>query len=257
MRLEIELYASTKKRINLNYNYYISSAIYNLLSQHDKDFSAMLHNKGYELNGKNFKLFVFSKLMPDSYKIKDGELIINEGITKLYVNSPIRQFIDCLGHSLLKKERFRVGEEEFFIKNVFIRDAIDFEHETEFMTLSPIVVTTGEEKDGKIKARALHITEDKFIQNIKNNLIKKYFLVHGNLPHNMGIDIEFDKKYLNKENRGKLINFKGIMIKGYIAPFKMRCSEDIKKIAVYCGIGENNSIGMGYIMEKNMFVDLR
>lgn len=257
MRLEIELFSKTKKRINLNYNYYLSSAIYKLLAQHDNDFSTMLHDKGYEINRKKFKLFVFSKLIPNSYKIENKHMVINKGITKLYVNSPIPQFIECLANSLLKQEQFRIGEEQFLIRNVYIRDAVDFQYETEFITLSPIVVTTGEERDGKIKARSVHITENKFIENIKNNLMKKYFLVHGNLPNNMSIDIEFNEKYISKKNRGKLINFKGIMVKGYIAPFTMRCSEDIKKIALYCGIGENNSIGMGYIMEKKMFVDLR
>jgi CRISPR/Cas system endoribonuclease Cas6 (RAMP superfamily) len=31
----------------------------------------------------------------------------------------------------------------------------------------------------------------------------------------------------------------------------MKCCDDIKKVAVDCGIGENNSIGMGYILEKS------
>ena len=66
----------------------------------------------------------------------------------------------------------------------------------------------------------------------------------------MNIEISFDQEYIKKHRRGTLINFKGITVKGFIAPFTMKCTDDIKKIAIDCGIGENNSIGMGYIMEK-------
>jgi CRISPR-associated endoribonuclease Cas6 len=255
MRLEIELFAKEKKKINLNYNYYIISAIYHLLSEHNRDFSEMLHDQGYEIGGKKFKLFVFSKLMPEKYTIEGNSMIIKSGITRLYVNSPVKEFINCIGNSLMKIGNLKIGKEEFVVSNVYLRNQVDFEYETEFVTLSPIIVTTGEMQNGQFKSRTVHISEEKYIENIKNNLIRKYFLIHGKLPQNMSIDIQFDEKY-TKNNRGKLIDFKGITVKGYIAPFKMKCSEDIKRVALDCGIGENNSIGMGYIMEKKLFVDL-
>lgn len=250
MKLEIEFIINKTKKINFNYNYYITSAIYNLISEHNKDFSEMLHNEGYKIGNKKFKLFVYSRLMPQKFTIDRSYMVIEKGITRLYVNSPVKEFINSLGNSLIKRGSMKIGDEEFQINNIYLKDSIKFNYETKFIVLSPIVVTTGEEKNGKVKPRTVHITEDKFIENIKNNLIKKYFLVHGKLPDNMCIDIKFDEEYIKNNKKGHLINFKGISVKGYIAPFIMRCSDDIKKVAVDCGIGENNSIGMGYIMEK-------
>jgi len=221
-----------------------------LLSQHDEDFSSMLHDKGYVVGNKRFKLFVFSRFMPESYSIKGKYMLIKPGKCQLFVNSPIRRFIECLGNSLLKNGEVRIGRDEYIVNNVYLKDNASFDYETEFRTLSPIVVTTARETKEGLKPRTVYINEPKFKENIKNNLLKKYFLVHGKLPDIMGIDIEFDKGYIASRPKGTLTTFKDITIKGFVAPFKMRCSEDIKKIAVDCGIGENNSIGMGYITEK-------
>ncbi len=250
MRLEIELIAEGEKRLDLNYNHYFTSLIYNLLSQHDEDFSAMLHKEGYSLGTKKFKLFVFSRFMPASYGIEGRFMVIKPGICRLYVNSPVDRFIECIGNSLINNGAVRIGRDEYTVRNVYLKDKSSFDYETEFLTLSPIVVTTGKEVDGEIKPRTVYIHEDKFIENIKNNLIKKYFLVHGRLPENMSMDIEFDKEYIKSRPKGNLIRFKNITLKGFVAPFTMRCSDDVKKIAVDCGLGENNSIGMGYILEK-------
>lgn len=250
MRLEIEFIAEDEKHLDLNYNYYLTSFIYNLLSQHDEDFSAMLHGEGYALGGKTFKLFVFSRFMPRNYSIKNGCMVIRPGICELFVNSPIKKFIECIGNSLIKTGNVRIDRDDYKVKNVYLKDETSFDYETEFRTLSPIVVTTGKEVGEEIKPRTVYIQEEKFIENIKNNLLRKYFLIYGRLPENMNIDIEFDREYIKAKPRGTLIRFKNVTIKGFVAPFKMKCSEDIKKVAIDCGLGENNSIGMGYIMER-------
>lgn len=250
MRLEIEFIIGETKKINFNYNYYLTSAIYNLISEHNEEFSKMLHDEGYKVGNKKFKLFVYSRLMPDRYTVSGQFMIINKGITKLYINSPVKEFINSLGNSLFERGSMKIGDEEFRISKAYLKDDTVFDYETNFITLSPIVVTTGVKKNGQVKPRTVYITEEKFIENIKNNLLKKYFLIHGKLPENMSIDIEFDKDYIDKHSKGHLINFKGITVKGFIAPFTMKCTDDIKKVAIDCGLGENNSIGMGYIMVR-------
>jgi CRISPR-associated endoribonuclease Cas6 len=250
MRLEVELNADSELRLDLNYNHHINSLIYRLLFQHDKEFSSMLHNRGYVAGNKRFKLFVFSRFMPESYSIDGKYMLIKPGKCRLFINSPIEKFIECLGNSLLKNGTVRIDRDEYRVNNIYLKDNSSFEYETEFRTLSPIVVTTARETDEGLKARTVYINEPKFTENIKNNLLKKYWLVHGKLPDNMGIDIEFDQNTIRSRSKGTLTTIKGITLKGFIAPFNMRCSKDIKKIAIDCGIGENNSMGMGYIIER-------
>mgnify|MGYP001108674466 CR=1 FL=1 len=250
MRLEIEFAIDEPRRININYNHYIMSSIYSLIGESNRDYSYFLHEEGYKIGNRRFKLFVYSRFLPESFEIEDKYMIINRGKARLYINSPVEEFINSLGDSLKKYRCMKMGHEEFRIRNIYLRDDIPKDYETQFITLSPIVITTGTKRDNKIKSRTVHIAEPKFIENIKNNLLRKYFLIHRKLPENMNIDIKFNRKYAKKSNRGHLINFKGIMVKGYMAPFTMRCDNSIKKIAIDCGLGENNSIGMGYIVEK-------
>ena len=250
MKLEIEYITYKTKKINFNYNYYLTSAIYSLISEHNEEFSKLLHDQGFMMGNKKFKLFVYSRLIPERYTVDGNSLVINKGITRLYINSPIKEFINSLGNSLVKRGGMKIGDEEFKVNNIYLKDNPVFNYETKFITLSPIVVTTGVKKNGCIKPRTVEITEKKFVDNIKKNLLNKFFLLHGKLPDNMNIEISFDQEYIKKHRRGTLINFKGITVKGFIAPFTMKCTDDIKKIAIDCGIGENNSIGMGYIMEK-------
>ena len=250
MKLEIELYTDEKKVINLNYNYYITSTIYKLIEDYNMSYSKYLHDEGYKLGNKKFKLFVYSRLIPDKFNLQGPNMTIAAGRTRLYINSPIKEFINSLGNSLVKKGEVRIGKEMFQVKNIYLKDNYNFDYKTEFKTLSPIVITTKEEIDGEIKPRTVYITEDKFVENIKNNLLKKYFLVNGKLPDDMNINISFDERYIEKNKRGNLIDFKGIKIKGFICPFTMKCASDLKRVAIDCGIGENNSIGMGYIEPK-------
>lgn len=249
MRLEVEFITQEKKKLNFNYNYYITSAIYNLIAEHDEDYSKFLHDEGYLVGNKNFKLFVYSRFMPEKFSVSGDYMIIEKGKSRLFINSPVKEFINSLGNSLIKKGSMKIGQEDFKINNIYLKDDISLDYETKFIALSPIVVTTGIEINDEVRSRTVYIDEPKFTENIKNNLLKKYFLVYGKLPENMSIDIEFDKRYMEKNKKGHLINFKDITIKGFIAPFTMKCEKSIKRVAIDCGIGENNSIGMGYIKE--------
>ncbi|MFA6780289.1 MAG: hypothetical protein WCU80_11010 [Paludibacteraceae bacterium] len=54
--------------IPLNYQYECSAVIYRILSRSNTDYSQWLHENGFQLeNGKQFKLFTFSRLRVPQY----------------------------------------------------------------------------------------------------------------------------------------------------------------------------------------------
>lgn len=61
MQLLIELQKIDQFILPVNYNYLLQSMIYNLL-KNKEDLSAQLHERGYQLEDKHFKLFTFSLL---------------------------------------------------------------------------------------------------------------------------------------------------------------------------------------------------
>jgi len=244
MRVKITLQALQPQTIEINYNYYLTSLIYHLLSESDVDFSTKLHSEGYALGNKNFKLFCFSRLFPSNHSINADKLII-KGNMDWYISSPIKEFILHLADGLLRRENVNIGQGEFHIRSAEMLRPPVFAGEMSFKSISPITTHTAEIVDGERKTIHCPLSSPKFAENIKNNLIRKYFLLHGTLPQNMSIGFSIDDKYL--EDRGKLIAYKDTRIKCYQIPFNLKCDSKLMEVAYDCGIGEKGSAGFGCI----------
>lgn len=246
MRIKLNLEAMDKQKLNLNYNYYLSSLIYNKLEEYNRDYSSFLHNEGYRLNNKRYKLFTFSQLFPQKYSIEATDLIF-EGLVKWYVASPINEFLVYFINSLMSAKNLKIGNNELNIKTVEMTIDPNYSEEMKFKCLSPVTMATSEANaEGEYIKRDLNILESKFKENIKNNLYAKYEIVHGKSFENENIEISFEN--IEKYKRGKLINYKdGIKIKGFMAPIKLIGSLELMKIAYDCGIGDRNSLGFGML----------
>ena len=65
------------------------------------------------------------------------------------------------------------------------------------------------------------------------------------------LELVFDPGYLSRSPHGgtKLTTFKGIQIRGALAPFTLTGSEELMRVAWNCGLGEKNSSGFGMVEE--------
>lgn len=244
VRVKIILQAPRPQVISINYNYYLSSLIYYILRESDVNFSTYLHSEGYSLGNKNFKLFCFSRLFPGRYSVRTDKLVIEDKI-EWYVSSPITKFIFHLADGLLTKKTVTIGQGTFYVHSAEMTQPPEFTNDMLFRSLSPITTHTAQMVEGQRKTISCAVSEPKFIENIKNNLLRKYFLVHGSLPDNLSLHMQIDKRYL--QDRGKLILYKNTRIKGYQVPFRLKGDRKIMKIAYDCGVGEKNSAGMGCV----------
>ena len=104
MELQLTFQNNSRTTIPVDYQYYLSSWIYNILSKGDEKYTSFLHDQGYRsnTNGKIFKLFSFSRLFFEYDQNKDR--------TAFIVKSP----------ELSMKARFKVDTAvEGFIKGLF------------------------------------------------------------------------------------------------------------------------------------------
>lgn len=73
MRFKLTLRVNARKfgnRLPLNYQYEISAATYKIMSSADTSFSSWLHDNGFCLeNGKQFKLFTFSRIDAPTFRL--------------------------------------------------------------------------------------------------------------------------------------------------------------------------------------------
>lgn len=244
MRIKINFYSEKKQRLDLNYYYYLSSLIYRHLQSSNSDFSSMLHDKGYVLHNKSFKLFTFSQLFPGSFH-RDGRYMILNGNVTWYISSPVKEFILYFAESITSAGAVKIDGCTLEISDVSVLKPPQYSRQMSFKALSPIVVTTCENIDGEMKPRTVKIEDSRFVENIKNNVLRKYFILNNTLPDDMSFNISF--KDVDKYSKGKLINFKGTFIKGYQAPFEFEGNPELIKVACEAGLGEKNASGMGFI----------
>jgi CRISPR-associated endoribonuclease Cas6 len=115
--------------------------------------------------------------------------------------------------------------------------------------LSPIVISVAQERDGRLLARYLRADDPRLSEALRQNLLKKFWVVYGRAPHDSELSVEFDKEYVRRKGEEvyRLVDYKGTKIKGIMAPFVVRGSAELIEIGYEAGFGEKNSMGFGMV----------
>ncbi len=270
MRIKVIFQTQLPKSISINYQYFLSSAIYNLLAKSNLDFASSLHNGKHINTTKKFKWFTFSW-----FQIPKGQRIIFNSTMKIlpgqfswFISSVWQEFIQYLVNGILELGEIKIQKESFQIVQVeTLPDIIinkDNKHcpnfifsETKdvyckkFSCLSPIVVTTKKEYNGKLAKYYYRPSDDikEISQKIRQNLINKYKIFYGVEPQNTSLEIFFDEKYIKKPDAERKITYKTTEIKAIMCPFTVCGSQELIKFGYECGFGELNSAGFGMVKE--------
>lgn len=254
MRLNLILQpAQLPCTIPFNYAHALTAVIYGFLAQASQDYARFLHDEGYRAGTKRFKLFTFSQLLIPQRKITPAGLVCLSPQISWQVSSPVSEFVEHLAQGLLRLGRMRLGANEFGIARVEVLPTPRFSDEMSLRCLSPIVVATGSERDGKFGARYLRADDPQLSQALRENLVKKFRLVHGREPASHQFSLEFDRDYLRRKGEEiyRLVDYKGTQIKAILAPCVVRGSPELIEIGYDAGFGEKNSMGFGMVEEMH------
>ena len=230
----------------INYNHLLTGVIYRFLAESNPEYASFLHNEGYLAAEKRFKLFTFSQLMAERRRIAGDKIHFRSTLT-WYVSSPVEQFLSHFADTLLTEGQLSLGHRELQIKDVTIPRVPRFQSEMRFRCLSPIVMTTSRERDGK---RVMHycMPDDPVLSDlIRQNLMRKHEAIHGRDPYDDTLSFAFDKAYIDRRQGRvtRLVDYKGIKIKGVMCPFRVSGSPSLIQIGYECGFGDKNSAGFG------------
>lgn len=257
MRLKISLQAKELKPISFNYHYQFSSAIYLLLKFGSPEFSDFLHNNGYKLNGKQYKLFTFAVKF-ESYRTLNSSILPTSPNINLTVSSPkIDEFIKNFVIGSFDRTFFYISfagdENKFLIKNMELLPEPDYADEMKFAMNSPMILSTVKEYNGKLSPYYLRPNEIEEINRIlSQNLRNKYELLYNKKVEGK-VEIEWDKEYLSRNSRVTkkvTINENGrypVDVIGILAPFKVKGEKELIKVGYESGFGEKNSMGFGMV----------
>jgi len=113
--------------------------------------------------------------------------------------------------------------------------------------LNHFVMTTTREHHAK---QAMHycMPDDPALPElIRQNLIRKREAIYGRAPHDDTLTFAFDKIYIDKRNGRvtRLIDYKGIKIRGIMCPFRVTGNPALIQIGYECGFGDKNNADFG------------
>ena len=238
MRLKIYLKGKKNLKIPFNYNHILSAIIYNKIA--DLDFAYELHTSN------SFKFFTFSEINFNKKPLIDNGLIAQDGRINFYLSSPNDFLIKTLVDGFLENLEIKFKNETVKIEKIEALQNLDFKNKVEFKTISPIIIRSKKNIDGKEKIWDMAPCDDYF-KAIENNLIKKY-LVFNDLN-------ETDKKikaYSEMANvkRKRIAIDKGEKTtyhRAYMMDLILEGDIDLIEFAYDVGLGEKNSMGFGMI----------
>ncbi|MBE6488388.1 MAG: CRISPR-associated endoribonuclease Cas6 [Methanosphaera stadtmanae] len=239
MRLKLYLYNKNGIiNVPFNYNHIMSFIIYDLID--DVGYANCLHSK------KSFKFFCFSQINISKCKMVDGGFISRDGRISFIISSPDDRLITELVKGIMNKQSIMFMEQVLAIIKCEIIKEPSFTNKMEFRTLSPIIVTTKKEIDGKLRQWDLTPSVE-FYNGIKNNLNKKYVKFHN---------LKYIDKTINVYSNMKVVKRKRISInkgpnttfhRAFMMDIVLEGDIDLIKFAYDCGLGSKNSLGFGLV----------
>lgn len=243
MQLQIELISPKgRTELPLNYNHLVQAAIYQRID--DNTFRNFLHQEGFCLEKRKFKLFVFSRLLGKCFFDKLNEKFIFQPPIELWVASPLRKFVQELGSGLAKRGTFKIGYETLEVSKTTFIEPVFKTNKVTVKMLSPIVAYSTLKKDGKPFTYYYSPFEERFSELIKMNLLKKSRILYGveNQEHQ---EFQISPKMVKKTDF-KIVTFKDTVIKGWLGYFNLYGSPFLLYLALHCGLGSKNSEGFGF-----------
>ncbi|MDX1905291.1 MAG: CRISPR-associated endoribonuclease Cas6 [Thermonemataceae bacterium] len=241
---------TSKNLLSFNYQYELSSWIYGVIAQADEAYSHFLHQTGYEIYQKRFKLFCFSNLYFPKYQLhKDYIEILSSEFSFLisfYIDSASEKFI----RGIFENQKGSIGNKahqiDFLVSRVEAKPLLLNSERVRLKTLSPLVVAY---KNTAGKDDYLQPSDAKFKEIFLQNLLDKYRATGKEIPpewqhYDFGLEVF-------EPIRSKLISLKNhtehpIRIKGYVFEFVLQAPIALLELGLLAGFGKHNAEGFGF-----------
>lgn len=247
MRVKLTLLATEQATLlPLNYNHAVASLIYDTLGHASTDFATRLHDEGFSINGRRFKLFTFSRLTTQRSRVQGDRLLLVDAAVTLRISSPVAEFIEHFVTGLFQSESFNIAGARFTLQQAETLPVPVFTQRMSLRALSPVTESVRDEQGG---VRFLS-PEDDWSEIMQRNLLRKYQALHGHAPSDDRFHWTWDQDYLDEAaRRGRrasvLTDIRGIKVRGWLAPFTVEGSPKLIEIGYEAGFGARNSMGFG------------
>ena len=247
MRIQILVDVGQGITLPINNHHLLVGIIYRFLSKSNPEYADFLHDEGYRSGIKRFKLFTFSRLLAKHRHITEAKIHLGSTLT-WYVSSPVERFLSHFADTLLTEGKLFIGQHKLKVKDVSLLPSPKFETDMRFRCLSPIVMSAVRENNGQQSMHYCLPDDPELSELICQNLIRKHEAIYGSISDDV-MSFRFDEDYIRKSQGRvtRLVDFKGIKVRGTLCPFYVSGSPALIRVGYECGFGDKNSVGFGMV----------
>ncbi len=248
MRLQLNLRCKPGTTLPFNYQYYLSAAIYRVLSQSDNAFTTRLHEQGYLHASKRYKLFHFSNInFPrGSWKTQPGGLKTTGTQASLRIGFLMPKALETFVAGLFQKASFELADRNF--RSLFEVEAVQTLSPPEFTPVMRYRLTTPLcLKKDRADGSTLHMApgDDGYAELLNKNLLNKWRAAQP--LQSQAPEGEFNFSLLpGRAPKSKTISVKNIKLKGWLFNFELTAPFELHEVAYYAGFGVEGSQGFGW-----------
>jgi len=240
LRLTVTLAGPPAIAVPVHYNYLLQAAIYAQIEQ--PALRKFLHEQGFLLGRRRFKLFTFSRLLGKVRFDSRGQQFIFTPPVNLVICSPVRFIVQELGNGLLRQGHLRLGETFLEVARIATDDPVVRTSPLVFRMLSPVVAYSTLQSGGRRFTYYYSPFEERFEELVAENLAKKYLLIHGRPASKDGFRIRPARVSPADQ---KVLDYKGTVIKGWLGSYELGGDPHLLEVALHAGLGSKNSQGFG------------
>lgn len=240
MRFTVTFTSKSEITLPFEHNHLLQAAIYQQIEQ--PGLRHFLHEQGFALGQRKFKLFTFSRLLGQVRVDPRRQEMVFSPPCRLVVCSPIPMVVEEIAKGLLTQGRVRLGKATLFVESVMVSDPIVSRDKLTIRMLSPVTVYSTIEEPHRRYTYYYSPYEPRFQELIGSNLAKKYQLIFGRAADTTGFSISPLKV---GEKDLKIVKYKGTIIKGWMGIYELTGDPQLLEIALNAGLGSKNSQGFG------------
>ncbi|MEG1410509.1 MAG: CRISPR-associated endoribonuclease Cas6 [Terrisporobacter sp.] len=226
--------------LDYNYHYELMKEIYRAIELENKNKAEKLHNRGFIIENKRYKLFTNQLFIKDAEYLKEGIVISKNSKLKLTI-SGAKDIVNDVILGIVQNKQLKLFNNIFKVLNLENEKRIKFDSITLYRVRNPIVASIQNEKRQIV---FMSPYQDKFFEVLANNLRRKYRLIY-NKDYQGELYFDIEDIFSIKKRLISNIKTKGVVIGYSNFELYVQADVDMQKVAYYCGVGSNNSLGMG------------
>ena len=255
MRITLQVLGS-QPLLPLSYKYELSACLYHLMEEADPAFARFLHDNGYMMDGKRYKLFTFSDLDISRFKIDGDRMRVLSHEISFVVSFFVDKAAESLVFGIFQQASFLIGDQisqiHVQVKHIEVLPLQISESVIRLKTSSPLVISKSAEPESGIShPQYLHPDDPEYESYFFRNLMRKYTAAfHYGLVGALESDIIPAFRLLSHRPKSRLIRIKAhrpeeTRIRGYLFDFELQAPPVLIGFGMLSGFGVANAMGFG------------